>query len=386
MWSDGCDRTEAQPLSNNPFGDLDEFLALPRVAGLAVSADGSRAVTTVSELNEKRTEYVTAVWELDVDGEQQARRLTRGAKGESSPVFTASGDLLFIAKRDVKSADGGEEPTASLWRLPAGGGEAAPILDLPGGVDAIHAARQADVTLVSASLLPSAISVEDDERLRALRKDTKVSAVLHRGYPIRHWDHDIGPAQPHLLDVAGGQERSDTGRGSPVRDLTPDPGQGLREAELDVSADGRFAVTTWSVAGPDTSLRQTLVLVDVATGERTTIADDPHADLGAPAISPDGSAMAFVREFHWTPETAPRITLFTMMFGKTFTAVADDWDRRPASVSWSTDGTSLIVTADDAGRRPVPDRSRRGALDGDPADRRRLQLHRRPIVAGPARG
>ena len=92
--------------SPGPFADLDEFLALPRVAGLAVSTDGSRAVTAISELNEKRTEYVTAVWELDVAGEQPARRLTRGAKGESAPVFTASGDLLFIAKRDVQGADG----------------------------------------------------------------------------------------------------------------------------------------------------------------------------------------------------------------------------------------------------------------------------------------
>jgi dipeptidyl aminopeptidase/acylaminoacyl peptidase len=339
--------------SHTPFGDLDEFLALPRVAGLAVSADGSRAVTAVSELNEKRTEYVTAVWELDVNGEQQARRITRGAKGESSPVFTASGDLLFIAKRDIPGADGDDEPGASLWRLPATGGEAVSILEMPGGVDAVHPARRADVTLVTASLMPSATSVEDDARLRALRKDNKVSAVLHTGYPVRHWDHDIGPAQPHLLDVAGGQERSGKGSSSAVRDLTPDPGQGLREAGLDVSADGRFAVTTWSVAGPDASLRQTLVLIDVATGERTTIADDPTADLGAPAISPDGSEVAFVRETHSTPELAPRITLCHLRIGEAFTTVATDWDRWPASVAWMTDGSSLIVTADDGGRRPV---------------------------------
>ncbi|OPX11128.1 S9 family peptidase, partial [Mycobacterium sp. AT1] len=128
----------------SPLCDLDEFLALPRVAGLAVSADGSRAVTGVSELNAKRTEFVTAIWELDVAGEKPARRLTRGAKGESAPVFTATGDLLFIATRVVPGAEGTDEPTASLWRLPAGGGEAVAILDLAGGVEAVHAARAAD--------------------------------------------------------------------------------------------------------------------------------------------------------------------------------------------------------------------------------------------------
>jgi dipeptidyl aminopeptidase/acylaminoacyl peptidase len=324
-----------------PFADLDDFLALPRVSGLAVSPDGSRAVTTVSELNEKRTEYVTAVWELDVAGERPARRLTRGAKGESSAVFTADGDLLFVATRDVPGSDSGDEPTASLWRLPAAGGEAVAILELPGGVNAVHTSREADVTLVTASLMPSARNVEDDKRLRALRKDNKVSALLHTGYPVRHWDHDIGPGQPHLIDVDG------------VRDVTPDPGQGLREAGLDVSADGSFVVTSWAVPGPGASLREVLVRVDVATGERTTIADDPLADLGSPAISPDGSAVAFTRETHSTPARAPRITLCYLKFGESFAEVATEWDRWPASLTWTTDGSALLVTADEAGRCPV---------------------------------
>ncbi len=79
---------------STPFDDLDDYLALPRVSGLAVSPDGSRVVTTVAELNDKRTEFVSAIWEVDPAGRQPARRLTRGAKGESSPVFTADGDLL----------------------------------------------------------------------------------------------------------------------------------------------------------------------------------------------------------------------------------------------------------------------------------------------------
>jgi dipeptidyl aminopeptidase/acylaminoacyl peptidase len=103
-----------------PFADLDDFLALPRVSGLAVSPDGSRALTTVSELNEKRTEYVTAVWELDVAGERPARRLTRGAKGESSAVFTADGDLLFVATRDVAGSEVGDEPMAFAVAAPGG--------------------------------------------------------------------------------------------------------------------------------------------------------------------------------------------------------------------------------------------------------------------------
>src|SRR5277367_5772561 len=83
------------------FDNLDDYLALPRVSGLAVSADGSRVVTTVAELNDKRTDYVNAIWDVDPTGEKPARRLTRGSNGDSAPVFTADGDLLFVSSRPL---------------------------------------------------------------------------------------------------------------------------------------------------------------------------------------------------------------------------------------------------------------------------------------------
>src|SRR6476469_1463974 len=95
-----------------PFDDLDEFLALPRVSGLAVAPDGSRVVPSISEHDEK--------------------------------------------------------PPAALWRLPAAGGEAAEALALPGGIDSVRCARTAPVTVVAAKLLRSASGVDEDKRLRTL--------------------------------------------------------------------------------------------------------------------------------------------------------------------------------------------------------------------------
>jgi len=321
-----------------PFDDLDAFLALPRASGLAVSSDGSRVVTSIAELNEKRTEFVNAIWELDPEGGAPARRLTRGAKGESSPVFTADGDLLFVAARHT---DDDDKPPAALWRLPAAGGEAVEVRALPGGVDGVRAARGAAVTVVAAKLLRSASGVDGDKLLRTLRKDNKVSAVLHSGYPVRYWDHDLGPDQPHLIDVDGS------------RDLTPRPGDALREADFDVSTDGAFIVTSWQAPGPGASVRGTLVRIDVATGERAVIADEADADLGLPAISPDGTALAFTRETHSTPDEAPRITLCHMRFGEPLVELTGEWDRWPTSVTWTADGSAVLVTADENGRGPI---------------------------------
>ncbi|MGV9802223.1 alpha/beta fold hydrolase [Mycobacterium sp. NPDC003449] len=320
-----------------PFHDLDAYLALPRVSGLAVSPDGSRLVTTISSLNHTGTEFLTALWELDPSGRQPARRLTRGVKGESAPAFTAGGDVLFLA---VRGTEDDAKPPAALWRLPAAGGEAVEVLSMPGGVGGAASARSAEVTVVTAPLLPSATGA-DDKSLRQARKDNKVSAVLHTGYPIRHWDHDLGPEQPHLLDVDG------------PRDLTADPGAGLREATFDISADGSFLVTSWQVAGPAAAVRSTLARIDRGTGARDTIADESGADLEQPAIAPDGGAVAFIRTTHPTPSNPPRITLCCMRFGAEPVELTAHWDRWPTSVTWSADSSTLIVTADENGRGPI---------------------------------
>src|SRR5271170_446542 len=329
------------------FDNLDDYLALPRVSGLAVSADGSRVVTTVAELNDKRTEHISAVWEVDPAGERPARRLTRSANGDSSPAFTINGDLLFVSSRPTaENTDDSKKPPASLWRLPAGGGEAIEVLNMPGGISAVRTAGGADVTIIGAPMLASARDVEEDRRVRDLRKANNVDAILHSGYPVRFWDKDIGPDEPHLFDAAD------------LRDLTPQPGGALREAGFDdavfdISADGRFLVTTWRIPGPEATERSVLVRVDLASGERRVIADDPDADLEHPAISPDGSAISFTRETITTPDLAPRMTLQYLRFGDQTRSVAETWDRRPTSITWSSDGTSLVVTADQDGRAPV---------------------------------
>lgn len=328
---------DPNPVSPTPFHDLDEFLSLPRVSGLAVSPDGSRVVTTVAVLDDTGTEFRSAVWELDPTGRGSARRITHGPTGESAPDFTADGDLLFLAARPNADDD---KPPKSLWCLPAAGGEAYQVCEMPGGVDRVVCAGGA--TVVAASMLPSAVDIDSDKRLRAARKDNKVSALLHTGYPVRAWDRDIGPARTHLFHAGDDQ-----------RDLTPDPADSLRDSHFDVSRDGGFVVASWNVAAPGAALRSTLVRIDLRTAHRTTIVDDPASDAGFPAIAPDGKSVAYLRETISTPGEAPRITLALLRFGEAPRELTADWDRWPTSVTWSADGSTLVVTADEDGRGPI---------------------------------
>src|SRR5829696_833131 len=187
----------ASSASSSPFASLEDYIALPRVEGLALSPDGAQVVLTVATLKKDGTAYERSLWAVPSDGSGAPRRLTRSAKGESGAAFTASGDVLFVSAR---SDTDGDDADAQLWLLPAGGGEGRPVTRLAGGVGGIEAIAEAsDRLIVSAELLPSAGSLEEEAALRARRKEKKVSAILHETYPVRFWDHDLGPAEPHLL-------------------------------------------------------------------------------------------------------------------------------------------------------------------------------------------
>jgi dipeptidyl aminopeptidase/acylaminoacyl peptidase len=365
------DSSEPPNQPPTPFHDLDSYIALPRLAGLVLNPDGTRLVATVQTLNPERTAYSTALWEIDPAGNQPARRLTRSARGEAAAAFTSSGDLLFTSARPDPdaAADPKDDPLPALWLLPAAGGEARVIATAPGGLSAPLAARQADVLSVAAPVLPGAADLPADSDLRKARKDAKVRAILHTSFPVRHWDHDLGPDQPRrfLADLAGlvdepaaplprpaGEEAVWPTPGTlELRQLTG-AGRQLFEHSADLAPDGSLLVTSWAVAVPGAALHSTLVAVDTATGGLRVLVDEPAAEAHAPVISPDGSMVAFLRETVTTPEQAPVVRLALVpSAGGDVRVLADDWDRWPNSVAWLPDGSGLIATADSQGRGPV---------------------------------
>ncbi|MTD16454.1 prolyl oligopeptidase family serine peptidase [Nakamurella sp. YIM 132087] len=327
------------------------------MSGLTLSPDGSRLVVAVATPDLKGTRYSSALWEVDPAGAAPAHRLTRGSTGETGAAFTASGDLLFTAKRvdpEDENADGDAVP---LWLLPAAGGEPRAIARRRGGFGALRPARSADTLLVTASLLPGADLTTDDD-LRKARKDAGVSAILHDGYPVRYWDHDLGPDQPHLLVTevpAAGDEVAGRATERPEwTDLTPAPGAGLQETDADLAADGSFLVTSRQVYGAKAERRAQLVRIEVPAGTEQVLVDDPGAEAWSPRISPDGTRVVYVRETLTTPREAPVLELRVVdATGGEPVLLGGDWDRWPSEAAWLPDSSGLLVVADDDGRAPV---------------------------------
>jgi dipeptidyl aminopeptidase/acylaminoacyl peptidase len=389
-------------VTTTPFHDLSDYLAIPRVTGLRLSPDGSWLAASVQTLSTDRKKYVTSVWRIDT-GAGAARRLTRSAEGEGSPRFGLDGSLLFTSKRPDTESGGkeGESNGAALWLLPSGGGEARAVATLPGGIGAVETAADSATIIVSSPVLPGAGSghgqaagtsaagtsaagtsangasaagtsangangdtdaesgtAADDERLRKARKDAGVTAILHETVPVRYWDHDLGPDDLRLFTVTIPGEGPGEGAGKPdIRDLTPDAGRALLNQSFAVSPDGSLVATGWWQWRNGVQSHSELVLIDVATGKRTTLLSDPDYDFDSPRFSPDGRSIVADRSGHHTPEKAHDATLVLVpVQGNGDTRATDllpDLDRWPGGTEWSRLGRDVYFTADDTGRRPI---------------------------------
>jgi dipeptidyl aminopeptidase/acylaminoacyl peptidase len=345
----------------SPFEDLDAYQALPRAAGLALSPDGTRLVTTLATLNPEANRFVTALWEVDPTGERPARRLTRSAKGEQLGAFAPDGTMLFTSARPDPDTKADDDAPAALWALPAGGGEARVVASRPGGCGVAAVARDSGDVLVTSATLPGAgEDPDDDEQRRKARTDAKVTAILHEAYPVRFWDADLGPAAPRLFT---GRLDPDTAEPElELRQVVGHVGHGLRHAVVDVTADGRTAVTTWDTIEGRAVSRFSLVSIDLVSGARRTLLSDVDHEYEMPSISPDGTRVALQVYRRSTPDDPGDYRLAVVPLGRPgedgeapveAREVAPGWDRWSHRPVWTPDGEALLVTADSDGRAPV---------------------------------
>ncbi len=322
-----------------------------RLQGLLTNQSG-RVIAQYSFLNSEGNSSLSHL--ADISGETP-RRITRGDQSVGPAALSENGTIVFAAKR--KGEDGKDAESPSLWALPDNG-EARKLADHEGGFSRIEV--KGETIVVEFPVHTWAADENDHQEFSSERSDAKVSGILHTGFPVRRWDHDLGPGRQTLAVATLNEAAADFPEVSD--ELSAPVGLDFRYLSLPsgrlvdwaVDDEARFVLVQLEKPIPGQLEASEIWRVDLDGEPELHRLTKPAADhsFDIEAICPDGTKALVTRVQAWTPQTnlAAELKVLDLETAelKSVWPDADFW----FSPIWADDST-IVATADDHGRGSI---------------------------------
>ncbi len=330
---------------NHPF-NVQDLWEMDRISDPQVSPDGEWIVFGLSSLDREANRRRSDLWMVGVDG-SGLRRLTTHPASEFNPRWAPDGlAVYFLSTRSGNS---------QVWRIAMAGGEAKQATDLPLDVGSLSLSPDGSRLAISMEVYPDCPELACTvDRLRAAG-DRVSSGVLYDRLFIRHWDSWEDGRRSHLFVLPV------EGEGGPVDIMdgmdgdSPSVPFGGPE-EYTFTPDGDAVVFTVRLAGErepwSTDFDLYIAPADGSHDARLLTTENRAWDT-QPVFSPDGGKFAYLAmERPGFEADRFRILLQDWPHGKT-RVLTQDWDRSVGSMTFSPDGQTLLVTAQNLGNRSL---------------------------------
>ena len=328
---------------------VEDLASMDRVGSPALSPDAARVVYTVRSTNMDKNRGNTQLWMIDLRAAKPVpQQLTSHDASAADPEWSASGDAIYF----LSSRSG----SSQVWRLPAHGGEASRVTDLPLGVDSFRVSPKGDRIAVTLAVFRDCADLACSKKRGDEVEKSKATGKVYDQLFVRHWDTWNDGRRNVLytlpLDAAGKAGKDPVSlSGTLDGDVTSKP-FGDR-GEYTFSPDGQRVVFAVRVAGRTEAWSTNFDLYDVpaagGAAPRNLTSDNPAWDT-KPQFSPDGKTLAYLAmkrpgfeadRFH--------LVLQDVASGRK-RVLAEGWDRSIADYRWRADGRALLANADDVGQ------------------------------------
>ena len=332
---------------SRPFTARDLAL-MDRISDPRISPDARFVAYNLRSTDWDGNHGVNALWIIDRSANSPPRLIREQEKSATSPRWSADGQWLYF----LSSRSG----STQVWRVSISSAQSSQVTNLP--LDVILFRLTAD-----ANALVAAVNVhaECDNLACSKAKDEakgkeKASGTLYDTATPRFWDTYLDGRYIGLFTVRTGGEAPPTDAVALTRDFQTDI---VARPDGD---DSSFAITGAAVifsarpSGSAQGLGDPDSLYSVPLdGSKSPQPIDPAAVTSdtTPVVSPDGAKLAYLAR-KGSIFTAPRAQIMIRdLKTNTSRALAQSFDRSPASLKWSADSKTLYAGAEDTGQERI---------------------------------
>jgi dipeptidyl aminopeptidase/acylaminoacyl peptidase len=338
--------------AQSPF-TFDAMMRLARIDDPQLSPDGKWVVFTVQTVDMQNNTKPAQIYIVPVDASAPARQITNQGMTNVRPRWTPdSKRIVFVSDRMNGS---------QIWSMSPDGGDARQLTNLPTGADGVTVSPDGKLLLFTSDVYPSCAAPDSPPGVayngacNKSKLDAEAASKMHARvfYSLlyRHWTQYQGNRRQHLLI-------QEMGVMAPARDLTPGdlnvPPFSLDGPPGYVFTPDSTQITYVANTDPDlsTSTNSDLFSVAAAGGPAKRITTNPGADEG-PLYSPDGKYLAYRTQLRGGYESDLwRLAILDLASGQMST-MADSLDRWVESYTWAPDSKAIFFTVDDHGTTPL---------------------------------